>query len=77
MALSFFVMPVSSAYDGAYNVKVGKDFVMAKAKCSCGLSSWARTHTSIYENYCPNCHHSGCIQYEEGSASWTSPENYS
>lgn len=58
----------------AYNVEITKDYVKATGVCSCSLMKNRRHHTVIFKNYCPNCHHYGCLTFEQGPSSWTCPE---
>lgn len=74
----FILMPVSSAAKvGAYNVIVDGDYVSAAARCSCGVGSYSH-RTGTFKNYCPGCHHSGTLRFEQGPYygynSGTSPE---
>lgn len=59
---------------GAHNVKITKDYVKSSGVCSCSLMKDRIHHTRIFKNYCPNCHSKGSLNFEQGSASWTSPE---
>jgi hypothetical protein len=47
---------------------------MSTAKCSCSLSSDYNHHTRVFYNYDPSSHKYGVLAFEEGPASWTSPE---
>ena len=47
---------------------------MATAKCSCSLSTDYHYHTRVFKNYDPISHRHGVLRFEEGSASYTSPE---
>ena len=65
---------VSAHGIGAYNVKVTSKYVMATAKCSCSLTANYNYHTRVFYNYDPLSHTWGTLAFEEGPASWTSPE---
>lgn len=76
MAAVIIISPLAvSAHGlGANNIDVTKNYVKATGRCSCSLYSDYAYHIAAFENYCPNCHSKGTLKYEEGSASWTSPE---
>ena len=76
IAVLLIMSPVAvSAHGiGAYNVKVTSNYVMATAKCSCSLSANYNYHTRVFYNYDPVSHTMGTLAFEEGPASWTSPE---
>ncbi len=65
---------VSAHGIGAYNVKITSKYVMATAKCSCSLGANYNYHTRVFYNYDPSSHTYGTLAFEEGPASWTSPE---
>ena len=65
---------VSAHGVGAYNVKITSKYVMATAKCSCSLTANYNYHTRVFYNYDPSSHTYGTLAFEEGPASWTSPE---
>jgi hypothetical protein len=65
---------VSAEGVGAYNVKVTSKYVMSTAKCSCSLFSDYNYHTRVFYNYDPSSHTWGTLAFEEGPASWTSPD---
>ena len=65
---------VSAHGIGAYNVKITSKYVMATAKCSCSLIANYNYHTRVFYNYDPSSHTRGTLAFEEGPASWTSPE---
>ena len=65
---------VSAQGVGAYNVKITSKYVMATAKCSCSLTANYNYHTRVFYNYDPSSHTYGTLAFEEGPASWTSPE---
>ncbi|MBI5679863.1 MAG: hypothetical protein HZC47_03080 [Methanobacterium sp.] len=71
-----FAAPSAAAEHGvgAYNIKITSDYVKAAGVCSCSLCSDRYHHTVVFKNYCPNCHLKGTLTFEQGSASWTSPE---
>lgn len=59
----------SKAYSskvGASNIFVSKEYVEAKARCSCSLHKDYKEHYSKFKNYCPFCKKYGTITYEEG-----------
>ncbi|MGB9979047.1 hypothetical protein [Methanobacterium sp.] len=65
---------VSAHGIGAYNVKITSKYVMATAKCSCSLTANYNYHTRVFYNYDPSSRTYGTLAFEEGPASWTSPE---
>ena len=65
---------VSAHGIGAYNVKITSKYVMATAKCSCSLNVNYNYHARVFYNYDPSSHTYGTLAFEEGPASWTSPE---
>lgn len=54
-----------NAYNGAYNVEITEKYVKSTAKCSCSLQHDYKRHTHYFLNYCPHCHHKGCLQFEQ------------
>ena len=60
---------VSAHGVGAYNIEVTKNYVKATGRCTCSLQADYAYHTAVFKNYCPNCHHKGTLQYEQGSGS--------
>ena len=65
---------VSGHAVGAYNVKITSKYVMATGKNRCSISDDYNYHTRVFYNYDPSSHTWGTISFEEGPASWTSPE---
>ena len=65
---------VSAHGVGAYNVKITSKYVMATGKHSCSISDDYGYHTRVFYNYDPSSHTWGTLAFEEGPASWTSPE---
>lgn len=66
-------IPVNAGSIGATNIEVNEKYVSSNALCSCGIGTYTHQHNTFL-NYCPNCHHYGTLRYEEGPASYTSPE---
>ena len=48
----------------AYNIEVEKDYVKSTGRCTCSLQTTYSYQTRIFMNYCPGCHHYGCLEYE-------------
>ncbi len=65
---------VSAHGVGAYNVKITSKYVMATGKHSCSIGDDYGYHTRVFYNYDPSSHTWGTLDFEEGPASWTSPE---
>lgn len=65
---------VSAHGTGAYNVKITSKYVMATGKNSCSIPDDYGYHTRVFYNYDPSSYTWGTLAFEEGPASWTSPE---
>lgn len=74
MLLIMSPVAVSAHGVGAYNVKITSKYVMATGKGSCSLDTNYNYHTRVFYNYDPSSHTWGTLDFEEGPASWTSPE---
>jgi hypothetical protein len=76
LACFLFLAPIQlgwAASGPAYDVVTDDKFVGGSFTCSCGIGSWTSHTYNFFVNKCPYC--GGSLAFEEGSASYTSPEN--
>jgi len=72
-AMSYQMMEISSKY-GAKNVIVTDSYVQCSGRCTCSLYQDYDYHTAKFVNYCPYCHKSSTLDYEEGNTIYDNPE---
>lgn len=69
-------LPICHAEHGikAHNVKVTDKYIIAQGVCSCSLCTDRHHHTRAFYNFNPKTRNHNVCYFEEGPASWTSPE---